>query len=363
MNFQDNIPLTYILYFAGIFIFSVLINSILLRLAKTLGIRNNSEMQTARWSPTVKPALGGISFFMIFLFSFLFIGLSLGNFSSYLSDKKLLGFLYTVTLAFLMGLADDAFDTRPLLKFSTQLICALILIATGTHMKCFQSDFVNYLLTVLWVVGLMNSINMLDNMDGITTLVSMVMITFFISEKLYINEGLNPQAFLCLSVLGALAGFLIFNFHPSKMFMGDTGSQFLGVFLAIMGIEFCWNVPVINSVNLPVHFPVKNLVLVALVFILPLTDTTTVFINRLAKGKSPFIGGKDHTTHHLFFKGITEKRIAILFVFIGSVACLLAHYVSASTSLNMYDYIIYLSFPLPVFLFLFLNTRIRKKVK
>jgi UDP-GlcNAc:undecaprenyl-phosphate/decaprenyl-phosphate GlcNAc-1-phosphate transferase len=362
MDLKENIPLTYIFYFAGIFIFSLLINSILLRLARTLGIRNNPEMQI-RWSPTVKPALGGISFFMIFLFSFLFIGLTLGNFNRYLADKKLLGLLYTITLAFLMGLADDAFDTRPLLKFSTQLICALILIATETRIRCFDSEYFNYALTIVWVIGIMNSINMLDNMDGITTIVSMVIVAFFITQQLVNHEGLNPETFLCMSVFGALAGFLIFNWHPSKMFMGDTGSQFLGIFLAIMGIDFCWNVPVISADSSPDFFPVKNLLLVFLVFVLPLTDTTTVFINRLLKGKSPFIGGKDHTTHHLFFKGITEKRIAILFCGIGATGCFLAYLVYHSNSRSFFDYILYLAYPLIVFLMLFLNTRIKKKIK
>jgi UDP-GlcNAc:undecaprenyl-phosphate/decaprenyl-phosphate GlcNAc-1-phosphate transferase len=359
MSLQGNIPLTYILFFAGMFIFSIIINSILIRFARTLGIRNNPELHI-RWSPTVKPALGGISFFMIFLFSFLFIGLTLGNFNSYMSDMKLLGFLYAVTLAFLMGLADDAFDTRPLLKFSTQIICAIILLATGTKVNCFQSEFLNYLVTMLWVVGLMNSINMLDNMDGITTLVSIVIFGYFIIESLFRHAALNPETLMCLSVLGALVGFLIFNWHPSKMFMGDTGSQFLGVFLAIMGIEWCWNIPVSGTAS---YFPVKNIILAGLVFILPLADTTTVFINRLLKGKSPFIGGKDHTTHHLFFKGITEKRIAVLFVIIGSISCVIAHYVAASDSLIIGEYLVYLIYPVPVALALYLNTRIQRKSK
>lgn len=362
MNVQENIPLTYIFYFAGVFIFSVLINSILLRLARTLGIRNNPEMQI-RWSPEVKPALGGISFYMIFLFSFLFIGLTLGNFNNYLSDIKLLGLLYTITLAFLMGLADDAFDTRPLLKFSTQLVCALILIGTGTRIHCFESEFLDYFLSVIWVVGIMNSINMLDNMDGITTLVSIVILTFFITERLLVQEGMNPESFLCLGVVGALAGFLVFNWHPSKMFMGDTGSQFLGIFLAIMGIEFCWNAPVVADPAGPGFFPVKNLVIVSLVFLLPLTDTTTVFINRIARGNSPFVGGKDHTTHHLFFKGITEKRIAVLYVGLASAGCFFAHYTVNFSSRSVSTYLPFTIFPLLVFLGLFLNTCIRKKSK
>src|SRR5690606_3614244 len=102
---------------------------------------------------------------------------------------------------------------------------------------------------------------------------------------------------------------------PSKMFMGDTGSQFLGLFLSVMGIDNCWNNPTSVLVG---GFPVANPVIVLLVFLLPLTDTFSVVVNRVAAGRSPFVGGKDHTTHHLFFRGLTEKRIALLFAAIGS---------------------------------------------
>jgi UDP-GlcNAc:undecaprenyl-phosphate/decaprenyl-phosphate GlcNAc-1-phosphate transferase len=189
----------------------------------------------------------------------------------------------------------------------------------------------------------------------------MVILGYFVTERMIVHEVLNPESFICLSLLGGLSGFLIFNWHPSKMFMGDTGSQFLGIFLAIMGIEFCWNVPVMNQDGAPGYFPLKNIILVVLVFILPLTDTATVFFNRLAKGKSPFIGGKDHTTHHLFFKGITEKRIAVLFVGIGVACSVVAHYVAASVSTKYADYFVYLLVPVPIGLALFLNTRIRRK--
>ncbi len=110
--------------------------------------------------------------------------------------------------------------------------------------------------------------------------------------------------------VGACVGFLWYNAYPAQVFMGDTGSQFLGLFLAAMGILYFWNTPDFNGE----HLKSKQFFVTILTFAIPIIDTTSVVLNRILKGKSPFIGGKDHTTHSLFFMGLTEKRIAILFV-------------------------------------------------
>ncbi len=356
----DNIPLYYILLFSGCVIFSILINSIFLRLARTLGIRNNPEMQI-RWSPTVKPALGGISFFVIFLIAFILLEILLPHQEFVFSNRKLLGIFAAVNIAFIMGLADDAFDTKPILKFVTQFGCGLILLLTGTKISCFGSEFLNYSLTILWVIGLMNSINMLDNMDGITSLVSSVILTFAIGYSIINGTALTPLPILALALLGALCGFLVYNWHPSRMFMGDTGSQFLGVFLAMIGIEYCWNITTINEINLPLSSVLKSILVVINVFVIPLTDTTTVVINRLSKGKSPFVGGKDHTTHHLFFNGVTEKRVAILFVLLTGIGCYSAYLISKANVFEWSNALLFAIFPFVTFVSLFSLTHFRVK--
>jgi UDP-GlcNAc:undecaprenyl-phosphate/decaprenyl-phosphate GlcNAc-1-phosphate transferase len=349
LNFQFVVTTLFIICF----VFSLLINYILLRFAQTLGIRNQ-HMHQVRWSPDVKPSLGGISFYVVFLIAFIFTILLPGDTTAF--NLQIVGILMAATLAFLMGLADDAFNTQPLLKFLTQVFCALILIFSGHSIAIFQNQFLNYILTVIWVVGLMNSINMLDNMDGISSIVSIFACLFMIFVNITLFNASSYATTLNLGVLGALSGFLVFNFHPSKMFMGDTGSQFLGLFLAAMGIDNCWNNPTSLRID---GFPVANLAIVALVFLLPLTDTITVIINRMRAGRSPFIGGKDHTTHHLFFKGITEKRIAILFSGIAAVAVYLAYRLVVGFTYGWY----YMSvaYVLIVFFALYLNTIIHRK--
>jgi UDP-GlcNAc:undecaprenyl-phosphate GlcNAc-1-phosphate transferase len=351
MNFSFHFLITAL--FVVCFAFSLLINYILLRFAQTLGVRN-SDHQQVRWNPKVKPSVGGISFYVVFLFAFIFTALFPPKDSTF--SIHMIGILMAATLAFLMGLADDAFNTQPLLKSLTQIFCALILIFSGHYIGIFQNQFVNYVLTIIWVVGLMNSINMLDNMDGISTIVSALGCLFMATVNVSLFNTNSYSTMLNLGVLGALCGFLVFNFHPSKMFMGDTGSQFLGLFLGVMGIDNCWNNPTSPHVN---GFPVANLCITALVFLLPLTDTITVVVNRTREGRSPFIGGKDHTTHHLFFRGLTEKKIAILFLLVGGIGILLAYWLVVRFSFALLYFSVF--YILVVFLTLYLNTILKKR--
>lgn len=351
MNLSFHFILTTL--FIVCFVFSLLINYILLRFAQTLGMRNK-DVQQIRWNPSAKPSLGGISFYVVFLFAFIFTIILPHKTSGF--NLQIIGILMSATLAFLMGLADDAFNTQPLLKFLTQIFCALIIIFSGHSILIFQNQFLNYLITILWIVGLMNSVNMLDNMDGITCIISILACFFMITVNVSLFNTNGYATILNLGVLGALCGFLVYNFHPSKMFMGDTGSQFLGLFLGVMGIDNCWNSPTSVMVN---GFPVANIVIVCLVFLLPLTDTFTVVFNRLRAGNSPFIGGKDHTTHHLFFKGLTEKRIAILFFVVGGIGAMLAYLLVLNFSYPLFFGAIF--YIVLVFLSLFLNTIIKKR--
>jgi UDP-GlcNAc:undecaprenyl-phosphate GlcNAc-1-phosphate transferase len=360
MEFFENNNLLFVVLSLGIaFVFSLLINSILLKFAQTLGVRQSGQKEI-RWNPAVKPSLGGISFFVVFLIAFIILNFINNILPLHYGNLKEIGILLVCTVAFLMGLADDAYNTQPLLKFITQLICGLILYFTGTKINIFTEEAYNFTLTIFWVVGLMNSINMLDNMDGITTIVSIVILFFIIAINLNLHTIISPLPILSLGVLGSLLGFLVYNWHPSKMFMGDTGSQFLGSFLAVVGIEYCWNSSsLINNSWYCVNPALMGFTVVSLVFILPLTDTITVTINRIKRGQSPFVGGKDHTTHHLFFKGITEKRIAILFFAIGLVGLSLA--LNVILNYHLIWVIISIVFCAITFLSLYLNTIIKRK--
>jgi UDP-GlcNAc:undecaprenyl-phosphate GlcNAc-1-phosphate transferase len=307
------------LFFAAL-VFSLLINSLFMRFARNLGIREKDQM-LVRWSSSSKPAFGGIGFFIVFLTCFTLHGVLFPSEGAGALRPELLGLLAATALGFLMGLADDAYNTRPLLKFLVQLACGTILIASGTCIDLFESRWLNIALTLFWVVGMMNSINMLDNMDAIATVASIAILAAGIMAM--IATGFQDPAFMVLLVgsMASLGGFLFFNWNPSRMFMGDTGSQFLGVLIAFVGIRFFWNAQGPTGA----WEPGRQVLAPIIVFLLPIADTTVVSINRMLRGKSPFVGGRDHTTHHLSYLGLSDGQVALTFIGLGLVNTFLAY--------------------------------------
>jgi len=301
------LPALYIVFFTGMLLVSVLINGLLLKFSLNLGSKN--EFSQVRWASTTKPAFGGVSFYLLFLLAIVFYSLFFDG-GQLLRNLKFLGMLISVSLGFVMGLADDAYNTRPFLKFAVQFACGLTFIFCGLTIKVFPWDWLNYTTTVFWVVGMMNSINMLDNMDGITSSVSSVICMGAVIILILAGNYGNLNLVVLVGVIAGIFGFLYYNWHPSRMYMGDSGSQFLGVFLAATGVDYFWNAPdaylqVIQS---------KQIIVALLIFVVPIADTTTVSINRLLKGHSPFVGGRDHTTHHLAYLGFSDRQIAMIMI-------------------------------------------------
>ena len=293
--------------------FSFLINWLFLKFSFNLGARTESEMNQVRWSANIKPAIGGISFFIVFLISISVIG-TLPRQSDYLLDKHLIGIIASTSLGFILGLADDAYNTNPLAKFILQLSCAFILIISDVYIRISGSPAFDFIITIIWVIGLMNSINMLDNMDAITTSISMCIIAGLIAIVAMSAPALSAFYLVMLvGVFGALSGFLFFNWHPSRVYMGDTGSQFLGVFLASTSILFFWNFK--DPSDVTVFIQLRQFVVPMLLFSVPLIDTTTVTFRRLLRRQSPFVGGKDHITHHLAYLGLSDKMVAVTLIF------------------------------------------------
>jgi UDP-GlcNAc:undecaprenyl-phosphate GlcNAc-1-phosphate transferase len=300
------------LFFLISVLFSFLINWLFLKFSFNLGVRSTDDAPVQiRWAANVKPAIGGISFFIVFLVSISVIG-TLPRESNYLLDKHLIGIIASSCLGFLLGLADDAYNTNPLAKFIAQLSCAFILIISDVYIKVSGNPAFDFVITTFWVIGLMNSINMLDNMDAITTTISMSIILGLIAVVAISGHSLSLFYLVMLvGVLGALTGFLYFNWNPSKIYMGDTGSQFLGVFLAATSILFFWDFKDEGSGE---FIQLKQFVVPMLFFIVPLIDTMTVTIRRLMRKQSPFVGGKDHITHHLVYLGLSDRMVALTLI-------------------------------------------------
>ncbi|MCB9190018.1 MAG: undecaprenyl/decaprenyl-phosphate alpha-N-acetylglucosaminyl 1-phosphate transferase [Flavobacteriales bacterium] len=339
----------------SIVFFSLFINTIFLKFATTLGIRDK-EAPIIRWSSVSKPALGGISFYIAFL-------LSTASFSVFFEPELIfkhagtLGLLGSTALAFLMGLADDAYDTKPLLKFGVQILCGIILISTGTVINLVDNDWIDYALTILWVIGIMNSINMLDNMDGITTSVSLAIIVICLISLSFQGGFATFDYMVMLGICAALIGFLFFNWHPSKMFMGDTGSQFIGMFLAYIGIKYLWN----GTLHSGSNELTQQVVQVLIAFIIPIVDTTSVVINRVSRGQSPFVGGKDHTTHHLSYLGLTDSQVGFTFLGLSVLSMLISVGIYRFIDVWLwYHNVIFITYFLLVFVTLFFITQKNK---
>lgn len=304
-------------FLIGGIVVSIICNKLLLSFSQSLGIRNKNDI-TIRWSNQSKPSLGGISFFIVFIFSSIAFSI-IFNDQNIFDNKEYLGLISAGSLAFLMGLADDAYNTKPLIKLGIQIACGVLFVLTGTIIDLTHFFYIDALLTIIWVIVIMNSLNMLDNMDGITaTTVVFVLSSCLASGWIFNGFDFDLWTILLISMIGGLLGFLKFNIHPSKIFMGDAGSQFIGLFVAFFAVKFLWNVGPYTENHSWVG------IVVGLIALTPAAaDTLTVVINRLKRGQSPMVGGKDHTTHHLVYAGFKDIEVWYVFFTIGLVAFLL----------------------------------------
>ena len=330
-------------------------NILLLRFSRSLGIRNKNDV-VVRWSNESKPSLGGVSFFVVFVFAAIAYSIVFNEAPNIFQNKQYVGLFVAGSLAFLMGLADDAYNTKPLIKLLVQILCGILFVITDTYIDFFHSFYLDAGLTVVWVVVIMNSLNMLDNMDGITgTTVFFILVTCLVAYWIILPFNINIWVLMLMSILGAVIGFLTMNINPSKLFMGDAGSQFIGLFVAFYGIKFLWNICTIDPSS--VHPSWLGVCVTLVAFTPAAVDTLTVVINRLKKGQSPMVGGKDHTTHHLVYAGLSDRNVWLVFVGIGLLATLLAimmvHLISMNTYAPVAFFVFYFVF---VFVLLYRNT-------
>jgi UDP-GlcNAc:undecaprenyl-phosphate GlcNAc-1-phosphate transferase len=311
------LPYYLLFFFFGLAI-SLVVNHLLLKFSQTLGIRNKNDV-IVRWSNQSKPSLGGISLFLGFIASSI-LYLMVDSDINIFGNMSYVGLFFSAAIAFFMGLADDAYNTKPLFKLMIQLLCGVILVLTDTQIDLFHIIWLDQLCTVLWVIVLMNSLNMLDNMDGITATTVFFTLLSCLFTAYFIGNSLEPYwIFTIVCVLGAIVGFLRYNINPSKIFMGDAGSQFIGMFVAFFTIKYLWNL----GSETQNHSWVS--LIITLTALTPAAaDTLTVVINRLRNGKSPMVGGKDHTTHHLVYAGYNDKQVWYIFMLIGMLSFVLA---------------------------------------
>lgn len=257
-------------------------------------------------------------------------------------------------MAFLMGLADDAYNTKPLIKLFVQISCGVILVVTNSVIQFSGNFYLDAGITIFWVVLIMNSLNMLDNMDGITaTVVLFILLACLFVDWMFNGINLSVWNTTNIAMIGAILGFLVFNIHPSQMFMGDAGSQFIGLFVAFFGIKQLWTVGGNHNCS-----SLMSMGLVLVAFTPAAVDTLTVVINRLKKGQSPMVGGKDHTTHHLVYAGLNDKKVWLVFLSVSFISMLLTIVMVYLMIIGLGCSILFFTiFSVIVFLFLYSNTQ------
>jgi UDP-GlcNAc:undecaprenyl-phosphate GlcNAc-1-phosphate transferase len=240
---------------------------------------------------------------------------------AYRVQAKLVAMLAGGTLAFAVGLLDDVFGRRfPVVaKFAGQVLAAVVLVVGGIRTDVLHFDVLNVALTLVWVVGITNAFNLLDNMDGLSAGVA-----FVASLVLLVNAWLLGEFFISLvlvAFMGSLLGFLVYNWHPASIFLGDCGSLFIGFTLAALTLLERY-VSHASSTLFPVLMPV-------LVLALPILDTTTVTFIRVREGRPIYVGDSRHLSHRLVSLGMRPPlavfTIYVITLGVGLGAVGLAH--------------------------------------
>src|SRR5437016_5132859 len=260
------------------FLLSLVLTLLVRRFARQRGFV--AKPKSDRWHKRPTAMLGGVAIFLSTAVMYLlFVPLT----------RDSLVVLGASAFLFLVGLVDDILSIRPYQKLIGQLIGAGILVSFGLKLPLTGYEIVDIWITVFWVIGITNAINLLDNMDGLATGISLIAAT-----SLALNFAANAQTgelLLITALIGSLAGFLVFNFNPATIFMGDCGSMFIGFFLS--------GSVLLNQVGGRSRGVFAILAVPVLILFVPIFDTTFVTVLRKLWGRKASQGGRDHTSHRL----------------------------------------------------------------
>lgn len=251
------------------------------------------------------PRLGGLAIFLGFIVSLLiFVPI----------DQQLRGILLGTVIIVVLGVVDDITPLRAYFKFFVQILAALVAVYHGVVVEILSNPNVfsdepywflgwaSIPITVLWIVGITNAVNLIDGLDGLANGVSTISAVTMLVIALLVSEG--QTALIMASLVGACVGFMPYNKNPAQMFMGDTGSTFLGYILATISIQGLFKYYAVISFAVPF-----------LILGLPMFDTLFAIVRRLAHGQNPMSPDRGHIHHRLIDMGLSQKQaVAALYV-------------------------------------------------
>lgn len=252
-----------------------------------------------RWSKRPTALFGGVAIFAAYLLPMLvLVPFELNRYWSLLAAG---------TCMFALGLLDDVLQIKPATKLIGQIVGASIAVYLGHNLHLAGLGLLNIPLSIFWIVAISNAYNLIDNMDGLAAGVGIVSLAFMAAT---IGPDSNPTlAIATFSLMGSLLGFLIFNFNPASIFMGDSGSMFIGLTLAVLGVHIGTHGGSLAAVAVP-----------CLVLLVPLLDMMLVSATRILTGRSVAQGGRDHSSHRLVSLGLSERSAVLLLCGLSAAA-------------------------------------------
>ncbi|CAN5365861.1 hypothetical protein BH10ACI1_BH10ACI1_13280 [soil metagenome] len=266
-----------------------------------------AKPKSDRWHKRPTAMMGGVAIFLATVIVFLV-------FVEQTRESWII--LIGSSFLFLVGLIDDVLHIKPYQKLIGQLIGAAIVVGSGLTLQWTSFEIINIGLTIFWLIGIANAINLLDNMDGLAA--GIAAIAAFSLAFGFAASGQVEQLSLAAAFTGALVGFLVFNFNPASIFMGDCGSMFVGFLLASLVLN--------NDVGGRSRGVVSILAVPALILFVPIFDTTFVTLLRKLWGRKASQGGRDHTSHRLVALGLSERSAVLMLygfaIIAGSIALL-----------------------------------------
>jgi UDP-GlcNAc:undecaprenyl-phosphate GlcNAc-1-phosphate transferase len=264
------------------------------------------------------PRLGGAAMYLAAITALLIFG---RRFNFY----QVVGILLGATLVSFLGLLDDRRGLSAAVKLAGQFGAAAILLLTDVQVGVFPFPALNVAVTLIWVVGITNAMNLLDNMDGLSAGVAAVAASFFV-----LVAAMNGQYLvggLSAALLGACIGFLAYNLNPASIFMGDAGALFLGYMLAAVGIKL----------RFPENVDIVTWMVPVLILGVPIFDTSLVIVSRALRGLNPLTTpGKDHTSHRLVAMGFTQREAVMVLYLVGGALGMLAIFVTQASVMEGY---------------------------
>ena len=292
------------------------------RIAYKYNLFDNPKFRGQHSIPMVR--LGGISIYLGYLSSFLLLLFFKSFFDISIFDSKIFIFIFiTSSLIFTLGLIDDLYQINPYIRLFFQFVIAIILFKNGLAietidltnlngiLKWEMNSFLSFLFTLVWLVGITNSINWIDGLDGLASGIGIISITGLTIINLI--NGNNLIAFLSLGMIGSCSGFLKYNSYPAKIFMGDSGSYLIGLFIAAIS---CVNIT--NSQN------PNNLIFIFLIILYPLLDMFIVILRRIIKLQSPFKPDSSHLHHILRKNNISHSNSVNILYLLNIFLCIIS---------------------------------------